>query len=150
MRNNVASTMSIDESSERLAHRIAAASVKHMSDTKWRELFVALHALPKRPAGVSLKFVGDDRLFDVPLPGPVFECDDNFGECGGISYAKFAHIEFLQIPESSESYPNGPKYSTTQHSNDLECLEKQLASARKYPITRYEAGIRIVGYEWTE
>ena len=121
-----------------------------MSDTKWRELFVALHALPKRPSRVSLKFVGDERLFDVPLPGPVFGYDDNFGECGGISYAKFAHIEFLQIPESNESYPNGPNYPATQHSNDLECLEKQLGIARQYPIIRYESGIRIVGYEWTE
>ena len=142
--------MDTDESSERLARRIAAASVKHMSDTKWRELFVALHALPKRPAGVSLKFVGEDRLFDVSLPGPVFECEDNLGECGGVSYMRFAHIEFLQIPESFQTFPYGPNYPAVENSNDLEYLETQLAMVRKFPIRKHKVGKRIIGYEWTD
>ncbi|MEP3890396.1 MAG: hypothetical protein ABJN69_08000 [Hellea sp.] len=130
----------MNEIDRRLERRVASASVKHMSNAKWRKLFAVLHAAAPPLREVGIKFVNQDRIFSVAVPGPSFESDDDFGECGGISYALFAHIEFLQISKSD--------ISTANVSNDIQALVELLNTAGLWPIQVYEEGIRIVGYEW--
>lgn len=136
------------EATRRIERRIAAASAAHMSDAKWRKLFAALHSFPGRLRGAAIKFVNDDRMFVEPLPGPKFKHDDNLGECGGISYSRFAHIEFVQIPNRFASSPYGPRYPETVIENDLSSLVDFLNKLGKFPIESCAEGIRVVGYSW--
>ena len=138
----------VDEKERRIQRRIAAARVKHMSNAKWRKLFAAIHSLPGRFGDVGIKFIKDDRLFTEPVPGPEFEYEDNFGECGGISYAPFTDIEFVQIPNKYKRELDGPRYPATEFTNDVRSLVKRLAELGAFPIQTYDGGIRILGYEW--
>ncbi len=136
------------ENRRRIERRIVAARIKHMSNTKWRKLFGAIHSLRNRLSNVGIKFLNDDRLFTDAIPGPDFDCDDNFGECGGVSYTPFAHIEFVQIPGKYTRKVNGPQNAATEYTNDINGLIKQLAELGSFPIVEYDRGIRILGYEW--
>lgn len=138
----------VNESERRIQRRIASARVNHMSNAKWRKLFAAIHSLPKYPGGVGIKFINDDRLFTEPIPGPDFEYEDNFGECGGISYAPFSHIEFVQIPNKYSRQLLGPRYPETKFINDVTSLIERLTEIGSFPIQEYDDGIRILGYEW--
>jgi hypothetical protein len=138
----------VDEKERRTQLRIAAALVKHMSNTKWRKLFAAIQSLPDRFGDVGIKFINDDRLFTGPMPGPNFEHEDNFGECGNLSYAPFEHIEFVQIPNTYNRKLDGPRYPATEYTNDVEGLIGRLADIGSFPIQAYDGGIRIIGYEW--
>lgn len=136
------------ENRRRIERRVAAARVKHMSNTKWRKLFGTINSLPNRLGNVGIKFLNDDRLFEDIVPGPEFDHDDNFGECGGISYAPFAHIEFVQIPNRYNRKVNGRYGPATEFMNDINGLIKQLAELGSFPVAEYDCGIRILGYEW--
>ncbi|MEZ5986125.1 MAG: hypothetical protein R3B94_09255 [Hyphomonas sp.] len=103
-----------------------------MSDAKWRKLFKALHALPGGPRQIGLQLIGRTVL-SVPTPGPEFEFDDHFGECGGISFVPFSHIEFVRVSNSS----------TTNAA-----LIQYLGVLGNWPITEEAEGILIKGYEW--
>ena len=138
----------VDETERRVQRRIAAARVKHMSNTKWRKLFAVLHSLPDPLGDVGIKFINDKRVFTGPTPGPDFEYEDNFGECGGISYAPFTHIEFVQIPNNYIRELDGPRYTSTEFTNDIKALVERLAQVGSFPIQEYDSGIRILGYEW--
>ena len=139
----------ISETERRIQRRIAAARVKHMSNAKWRKLFAVLHSLPEPLAEVGIKFINNDNLFTGPTPGPDFDYDDHFGECGGISYAPFTDIEFVQIPITYHREVHGPRYPSTEFTNDVQSLFKRLAQVGSFPIQQYDGGIRILGYEWS-
>ena len=137
-----------NETERRIQRRIASATVKHMSNTKWRKLFSAMHAIPDPLGNVSIKFINDDRVFTEPTPGPEFAHEDKFGECGGISYSPFTHIEFVQIPNKYHRELDGPRYPPIEFTNDVQALVARLAQIGSFPIQEYDGGIRILGYEW--
>jgi hypothetical protein len=128
--------------------RIEAARVKHMSNAKWRKFFAVMHSLSKPLGDVGIKFVNDKRLFVGSVPGPTFEHEDHVGECGGISYARFTHIEYIQVPHKYERELEGPRYPATEFTNDVKTLIERLDEAGNFPIEAYDGGIRILGYEW--
>ncbi|PHS05030.1 MAG: hypothetical protein COA78_15780 [Blastopirellula sp.] len=136
-----------NEANRRINRRIAAASVKHMSNTKWRKLFTAIHSVP-RLGEVAIKFINDDRLFTGSIPGPDFDHKDNTGECGGISFQPFAHIEFVQIPNLYHTSLDGPRYPNTEIQNDIDSFVERLENTGSFPIRHYDNGITIIGYEW--
>lgn len=137
-----------NEIEKRIQRRIASAAVKHMSNTKWRKLFSALHSIPDALGKVEIKFINDDRLFAVPPPGPDFAHEANFGECGGISYSPFTHIEFVQIPYKCHRELDGSHCSPTEATDNLQKFVARLAQIGSFPIQVYDAGIRIRGYDW--
>ena len=139
----------LSETERRIQRRIAAARVKHMSNAKWRKLFAVIHSLPDPLAEVGIKFINGDNLFTGPTPGPDFDDDDHFGECGGISYVPFTDIEFVQIPNTYHCEVHGPRYPTTECTNDVLGLLERLAQVGSFPIHKYDGGIRILGYEWS-
>lgn len=118
----------------RVARKIARAKATHMSNAKWRKLFAALHELPNGCSVIGLKLVGRTVL-GVPTPGPVFEFEDHFGECGGISFVPFSHIEFVGVSNSDTT-----NAALIQHLNTF----------GNWPITEDIEGILINGYEWGE
>lgn len=130
----------MNETERRIERRIASASIKHMSNAKWRKFFAALHDVLQPPHKIGLKFVGQDHVFIVPVPGPHFENEDNFGECGGISYALFAHIEFVRI---SRLYPVAGNAT-----NNVEALIKHLNNVGRWSIQASDDDVFILGYEW--
>jgi hypothetical protein len=144
----VTESTNIAEANRRIVRRIAAASVKHMSNAKWRKLFSAMHSNPKPLGGVAIKFINDDRRFINAIPGPDFKHEDNTGECGGISYQPFAHIEFVEIPNSYVISRYGPRYPETEIQNDLDSFVDNLRKFGLFPIRKYDNGVRILGYEW--
>ena len=125
--------MSISNDTEqRIARKIARAKIRHMSNSKWRKLFTALHDLPKRCPVIGIKLIGQ-QVLSVPIPGPIFEHNDNFGECGGISYVPFSHIECVEV-------------SNTLMENDA--LIKHLSKFGQWPLREDPEGILVLGYEW--
>ena len=139
-----------DETERRIRRQIVSATVRHMSNTKWHQFFAAFHSVSNPLGDVGIKFINDDRVFKGPTPGPHFADYDNFGECGGISHALFAHIEFVQIPHTYYRELDGPRYPPTEFKNDLTAVVAKLGKIGSYPIQNYEGGIRILGYEWAE
>ena len=117
---------------ERIARKIAGAKASLMSNAKWRKLFAALHELPGGCPVVGLKLVGRTVL-SVPTPGPKFEFDDHFGECGGITSVPFSHIEWVGVS-------NGDA--------DNSVLVDHLERYGEWPIAEEAEGILIRGYEW--
>ena len=138
----------LDENKRRIQRRIATARVKHMSNAKWRKVFATIHSFSTGFGDLGIKFINDDRLFTGQMPGPDFEYDDNFGECGGASYAPFSHIEFLQLPNQYRRELDGPRYPATEFTNDLKSLIERLGEVGAFAIQAYDGGIRILGYEW--
>ena len=132
--------------------RIAAARVKHMSNSKWRKLFGTIRSRRPILGGITFKLIKDERHFTshgyTLIPGPEFDCDDNFGECGGLSYTPFAHIEFVYIPNRYKTSPYGPKYDDVEYANDIIGLIALLNQIGKFPIETFESGVKILGYEW--
>lgn len=121
-----------NDTEQRIARKIARAKIRHMSNRKWRKLFTALHDLSKRCPVIEIKLIGQ-QVLRVPTPGPTFEHNDNFGECGGISYVPFSHIECVRI------------------SNDVienDALINHLRKFGQWPICETHEGILILGYEW--
>lgn len=121
------------EAESRIARTIARARVCHMSNAKWQKLFAALHALPTPCTRIGLKLIGQGRVLSVPTPGPEFEFNDNFGECGGLSAVPFAHIEFVGI---SDAFAPPAE------------LAGQLSAYGQWPVSVEDEGIIIRGYEW--
>lgn len=117
---------------ERVARKIARAKASLMSNAKWRKLFMALHDLPGGCPVIGLKLIGRTVL-SVPTPGPTFEADDHFGECGGISFVPFSHIEFVGVSNSVA---------------DNAALVDHLEGYGKWPIVEEAEGILVRGYEW--
>ena len=139
--------MDASEKTQRINRRIAAATVKHMSDSKWRKLFEAIHSVTIPLCGVGIKFINDPRLFTESVPGPEFEHANNTGECGGISYQPLAHIEFVEIPSSHQASIDDEN-SVVSVENDLEGFVERLGQKGDFPVQTIENGIRIIGYEW--
>nr|WP_321511980.1 hypothetical protein [uncultured Hyphomonas sp.] len=106
-----------------------------MSNAKWRKLFSALHNLPGGCASVEIKLVAQPNVVSVPTPGPNFEFEDHFGECGSISFVPFSHIEFVRVLNAL----------TTSSE-----LIQHLNSFGKWPITELDEAILIHGYDWGE
>ncbi|MGY8769760.1 MAG: DUF6678 family protein [Pirellulales bacterium] len=120
-----------------------------MSNTKWRKLFAAMHSLPEQLGDVAVKFINNDNFYTEVIPGPEFEYNDNFGECGGISYAQFSHMEFVQIPNTFKRALDGTCYPSTEFKNNIQGLIERLNEIGCFPIQTYENGIQILGYEWS-
>lgn len=121
------------ERDKRIARKIACAKTRHMSNTKWRKLFAALHALPTPGPQIGIKLIGRSSVMSVPTPGPNSEFHDHFGEYAGLSFVPFSHIEFIEISNSSISN---------------EALMDNLSDYGLWPIEKKAEGILIHGYEW--
>lgn len=119
-----------------------------MSNAKWRKLFAVIRSRAELPRAVVFKFVRDERLFSEPIPHPPFEYDDNFGEHGGISYAPFEEIDYVEIPQEYEVHEYGPEYPPFKYQNDIAGLVETLNQNGKFPIQIFDNGIRIIAYEW--
>lgn len=116
----------------RVTRKIARAKASYMSNAKWRKLFAALHELPDGCPVIGLKLVGR-KVLSMPTPGPIFDFDEHFGECGGISFIPFSHIEFVGVSNSG----------TTNAA-----LIQHLGAFGNWPITEDAEGILINGHEW--
>ncbi|WP_139068980.1 hypothetical protein [Hyphomonas sp. ND6WE1B] len=122
------------EQDRRTARKILRAKTAQMSNAKWRKLFSALHHFPGGCAAVEIKLVGHRNGVSVPTPGPHFEFEDHFGECGGISFVPFSHIEFVRVSNAIVTSSE---------------LIQHLHSFGKWPITAVDEGILIHGYNWS-
>lgn len=118
----------------RTVRKIAQAKTAYMSNAKWRKLFSALHNLPGGCAVVGIKLISHPTVLSVPTPGPDFEFEDHFGECGGVSCVPFSHIEFVGI-------------SNFRATNSE--LIQHLNAFGKWPVTEADEGILIQGYDWS-
>lgn len=120
------------EPAHKIAQIIAKATVRHMSDTKWRKLFALLHELPGGCETIGLKLIGR-KVLGTPPPGPFFEEETCFGGQGDLKSVPFAHIEYV-----------GLSNSVVANADLLAFLSKH----GQWPIVEEDEGILIIGYEW--
>jgi hypothetical protein len=138
-----------DERQRRIDGRIASASVRHMSNAKWRKLFNSLHGYDGRLAGLSIKFVRDDSMYGVPRKlGPYTENETRFYDEHPAPYKPFREIEFVYIPEVFRDPSPSANWPLPDLENDLEALVEYLNSIAQFPIQHCDDGIKVVGYEW--
>jgi hypothetical protein len=136
------------EVKRRIARKIEQASACYMSNAKWRKFFNSLHSYEGQIGGLSIKFVKDDRVFEISMPGPFKDEEKQFGDEMPYPYGPFKEIEYVKIPKEYPNPHSDPKRDLPDLSNDLDDLKSYLESIAKFPIFEYEDCIRIVGYEW--
>jgi hypothetical protein len=108
---------------------IAKASVRHMSNAKWRKLFAALWELGG--VGLRWKFVRDERIFSAGSPPPGAVLDQTLGDVLPSPYGAYREIEWVEVPAAH-----------------ADRVEQALAQAGKFPLVRSATGLRVVAYEW--
>jgi len=122
-------SVNIGEEQRRIDAKILSATAKHMSDAKWRALFVVLRDAGAGP--VRWKFVRDDRVFLQPIPNERGLLADRLGDVMPSPYSPFREIEWLEVP--------------MEQSN----LFSRLRSTEKeFPWCGSAQGLRVVAYEW--
>jgi hypothetical protein len=114
-----------------------------MSDTKWRELFVALD----EHGGPGLAFL---KVLGVPNEHEVWggfgalfldkSAIDTF--CGALS---FRDIEWLEVPRVYAVKPDRtvPAKVFTQ---DIEAIRQMLQDLGQYPLEETARGLRVIGH----
>lgn len=120
------------EPDHKIAQIIAKATVRHMSDAKWRKLFALLHELPGGCETIGFKLIGRS-VFGAPLPAPFFEQESCFSGEGSLKGIPFAQIEYVGL--SNRVAPN----------TDLIAF---LSKHGEWPVVEEDEGILIIGYEW--
>ena len=106
-----------------------------MTDTLWRKLFRAFDGtdLPVRQAGLKLFDIEDIHL--VRTPGrAAFRRSGRYVETVELGPVAFRTIEWLEVPVSG-----GTK-------QDLDGIERLLASVAVFPLKRTGGTLRIVGH----
>jgi hypothetical protein len=117
------------EQQRRIDAAIGRASACHMSDAKWRKLFLTLRA-----AGVgrmTWKFVRSDQLsYEEPPPewALMESCIGDFGVAPGVPYRE---IDWVEV-------------RTDQAAGAREAL----AGVGEFRTERHDSGLRILGYSW--
>ncbi|MBA4192090.1 MAG: hypothetical protein C0467_29275 [Planctomycetaceae bacterium] len=117
------------ERQRRIDATIARASACHMSDAKWRKLFLALGTLGV--GRIAWRFVRSDQLtYQQPPPESALmdSCLGDFGHAVGVPYRE---IDWVEIPaERAAGVAEG------------------LAAVGEFPVRQVASGLRIVGYSW--
>lgn len=118
------------ERQRRIDATIARASACHMSDAKWRKLFLALGELGV--GTMTWRFVRSGQLTHQPPPPEcalMESCVGDFGMAVGVPYRE---IDWVEVP-------------TERAAGVVEAL----AAVGQFSVQQLASGVRIVGYSWS-
>lgn len=116
------------EAQRRVDATIARASACHMSNAKWRKLFMIVHSLDIGP--LRWKFIRGEKVFEAFAPSADELLDESFGHVYPAEGLPYRELDWVEIP--------------AEHSTRV---IEALAPAN-FPLQQHESGVRIVGYSW--
>ena len=117
------------EQQRRVDAAITRSSACHMSDAKWRKLFLALRELGV--GRMAWRFVRSDQLYHQPPPPEwalMESCIGDFGVAVGVAYRE---IDWVEVPAEQATG-----------------VAEELAAVGHFPVRQAAFGLRIVGYSW--
>jgi hypothetical protein len=117
------------ERQRRIDATIARASATHMSNAKWRKLFVLLRDL--QVWEIRWKFVHDDRVVSYWSPPEWGLGADAFGDIMPYPGGPYREIEWVEIPAERAAG-----------------LIEALSARGQFPVQQLASGVRIIGYSW--
>ena len=131
--------------SERAIDRaISRFRVRHMNDTKWREVLTVLKS-PECPIRyIRLKFVDSDNVI---LSGGQFTIVNDSWCDGFPGPFSFREIEWMDIPKSYSVERGSKGTPPSEHEQDVSAFRAALDKLGQLPIREQRDGIRIVAYE---
>jgi Family of unknown function (DUF6678) len=122
---------------------VAAFAVRHMNETKWREVLAVLRAPESVIKRVRLKFIDSEHVIDSG--GRFFlmphACD---GFPGPFEYRE---IEWLEVPERYIEKRGNAGTPAIERVQDVSRFREAVGRLGRLPITETKNGFRIVGYE---
>lgn len=131
--------------SERATDRaVARFAVRHMNDTKWREVLTLLNSPGCPIRRIKLKFVGSDNV--VESSGRFLFLNDSW--CDGFPGPfSFREIEWMEIPRTYRVQRGSNGTPPSEHEQDVAAFRTALVGLGRLPIRERDDGIRIVAYE---
>ncbi|MBU1241034.1 hypothetical protein KKF84_10685 [Myxococcota bacterium] len=132
---------------ERLAAAIARTSARHMSDAKWRKLFLLLEQARIVLPITWWKYLADPREYSKPgLPG----ADDltTLGiRDGRFQPAWFREIEYIRVPRQCPDPRADPKHALPPVELPLDRVRAILEAAGRFPLVERDGDLIILAYE---
>ena len=108
---------------------IATATACHMSDAKWRKLFVTLRQLGV--GRMAWKFVREDRITWQEPPPEWALLDSCLGDFGLTPAIPYREIDWVEVP-----------------AEQVAGVAEGLAAVGLFPFRQLDSGLRVVGYSW--
>jgi hypothetical protein len=131
--------------SERATDRaVARFAIRHMNDTKWREVLTLLNSPGCPIRCIKLKFVDTEHI--VESSGGFRILNESW--CDGFPGPfSFREIEWMDIPRTYRVQRGNRGTPPSEHQQDVAAFRTALVGLGQLPIREQDDGIRIVAYE---